>query len=125
MIGVSRIGRDITEHNRTEAALREIWRKVLGTTAVGVDDNFFDLGGNSLLATQVMSRVRDVFQREFPVRRLFEYPRLEEFGRLIDNSGHAENDVPSPAMVPLTRDANVFEVRGGSNSRGANSTGRE
>ena len=115
----------VAPRSETEKRVAAIWGDVLRREEIGIYDNFFDLGGNSLLATQVMSRVRDVFHQEFPVRSLFEYPRLEEFGRLIDNSGHAENNVHSPAMVPLTREANMFEVRGGSNSRGANSTGRK
>jgi amino acid adenylation domain-containing protein len=115
----------VAPRSETEKRVAAIWGDVLRREEIGIYDNFFDLGGNSLLATQVMSRVRDVFQQEFPVRRLFEYPRLEEFGGLIDKSGHAESSVHSPAMVPLTREADMFEVRGGSNSRGANSTGRK
>lgn len=115
----------VAPRSETEKRVAAMWGDVLRREEIGIYDNFFDLGGNSLLATQVMSRVRDVFHQEFPVRSLFEYPRLEEFGRLIDNSGPAENNVHSPAIVPLTRDENVFEVRAGSNSRRANSTGRK
>jgi amino acid adenylation domain-containing protein len=118
-------GAFVAPRSETEKRVAAMWGDVLRREEIGIYDNFFDLGGNSLLATQVVSRVRDVFQQEFPVRSLFEYPRLEEFGRLIDNNGHAENNVHSPAIVPMTRDANVFEVHGGSNSRGTNSTGRK
>ena len=45
----------------TEESLAGIWHSVLKRDHVGSDDNFFDLGGNSLLATQVISRVRDLF----------------------------------------------------------------
>jgi acyl carrier protein len=89
----------------TEELLAGIWHGVLKRDHVGSDDNFFDLGGNSLLATQVISRVRDLFRLEIPVRSLFDYPRLAEFGALIDRTVPAENQNHSPAMAPLARKA--------------------
>ena len=55
-----------------EEVIAGIWSEVLGVEQVGVHDNFFELGGHSLLVTQVMSRVRKVFQMEIPLRSLFE-----------------------------------------------------
>ena len=59
-----------------EEKLAGIWRDVLRLDRVGVHDNFFDLGGNSLLATQVISAVRKEFASQVPLRRLFEMPTL-------------------------------------------------
>jgi acyl carrier protein len=61
-----------------ERELARIFAQVLKVDAVGIDDNFFDLGGHSLSATQVISRVRDVFEVDLPVLRLFELPTVQE-----------------------------------------------
>jgi amino acid adenylation domain-containing protein len=60
-----------------ERELAGIFAQVLSVDAVGIDDDFFDLGGHSLSATQVISRVRDVFGADLPVLRLFESPTVE------------------------------------------------
>ena len=67
----------------TEKKLAEIWAQVLGVEKVGVHDNFFDLGGQSLLATQIVSRTRKVLQIELPLRRLFESPTVAELVNVI------------------------------------------
>ena len=59
-----------------ERELAAIWAKVLGVPAVGVDDNFLALGGHSITATQILSRVRDAFSVELPFRTLFENPTV-------------------------------------------------
>jgi amino acid adenylation domain-containing protein len=57
-----------------EEVISGIWSQLFGIERVGINDNFFELGGHSLLATTFVSRVRDVFQVELPLRRLFETP---------------------------------------------------
>src|SRR5262249_23582769 len=61
-----------------EEILAEIWKEVLKLERVGVHDNFFNLGGHSLIATQVVSRIRDACQTNIPLRTLFEKPTVEE-----------------------------------------------
>lgn len=65
-----------TEHvaprTETEEVIAGIWKALLRRDRVGVEDNFFDLGGDSLLATQVISRVRAAFDIDLPLRRFFE-----------------------------------------------------
>ncbi|MDY6804445.1 MAG: amino acid adenylation domain-containing protein [Cyanobacteriota bacterium] len=67
----------------TEEMLVGIWAEVLKIDEVGVLDNFFMLGGDSIGATQLMSRVRDTFKVEMSLHRLFESPTVAEFGELI------------------------------------------
>jgi amino acid adenylation domain-containing protein len=67
----------------TEAALAEIWREVLRLDRVGIHDAFFDLGGHSLLMTRIISRVREAFNVELPIRRFFESPTIAGLSAVI------------------------------------------
>jgi amino acid adenylation domain-containing protein len=69
--------------NATEQKLVEIWEGLLNVRPVGVHDNFFDLGGQSLLATQVVSRLREAVHVELPLRTLFENPTVAELAEQI------------------------------------------
>ena len=62
--------------NATEASLRDIWRKVLGTQGVGVDDNFFDLGGTSLGLMEVHANIKRSMSSDITVVEMFQYPRI-------------------------------------------------
>jgi amino acid adenylation domain-containing protein len=66
-----------------EESLVNIWREVLHLAKVGIHDNFFDLGGHSLLVMQVASRIHDIFQIELPLRDLFESPTVAELAIII------------------------------------------
>ena len=80
-----------------EAHLAAIWAEVLGAPRVGVDDDFFALGGHSLVATRVVSRVRDAFRVALPLRALFEHPdggRSQRGGRDADSLATAARAVP-------------------------------
>ena len=59
-----------------ETALAEIWAQVLNINRVGIHDNFFDLGGHSLSATQVISRVRSTLNIDLPLQNLFQEPTI-------------------------------------------------
>jgi amino acid adenylation domain-containing protein len=66
-----------------EEILCGIWKEVLGVEQVGVTDNFFGLGGHSLLITQVISRVREIFRIELPVHKLFDAVTIEQLSNII------------------------------------------
>ena len=68
----------------SERIVAESWKEVLRVERVGADDNFFDLGGHSLLLTQVVSRLRKSFERELPIRWLFESPTVAGLAGRID-----------------------------------------
>jgi amino acid adenylation domain-containing protein len=66
-----------------ETRFAGIWREVLCLDRVGIHDNFFDLGGHSLAASQVISRVIQTFQLELPVKALFDAPTVAEMAAII------------------------------------------
>jgi amino acid adenylation domain-containing protein len=59
-----------------EQTLAGLWQQVLGVERVGLEDNFFDLGGDSLRLIQVQGQISHVLQREVPVTELFQYPTI-------------------------------------------------
>jgi len=61
-----------------------IWQELLGIEQVGIDDTFFDLGGHSLLGTQLVSRLRETFLVELPLDRFFETPTIAELAKGIE-----------------------------------------
>jgi acyl carrier protein len=74
-----------------ERTLCGIFAEVLGLDAVGIDDNFFRLGGHSLLVTRVASRVRAAFGVELSIRTVWESPTVAELAEKIVASGRADS----------------------------------
>ncbi|MEH2390263.1 MAG: amino acid adenylation domain-containing protein [Nostoc sp.] len=70
--------------NDTEKKLAAIWQEVLKTDNIGIKDDFWALGGHSLQATRVISRVREIFQLELPLNSMFEDTTLTELSKRID-----------------------------------------
>jgi hypothetical protein len=73
----------VAPRTQDEQALASIWSELLKVDRIGVHDDFFDLGGHSLMATQVVARMRAVFGLEFSVRILFEHPTIAELAAKI------------------------------------------
>lgn len=67
-----------------EKKLAQIWQKILKVKRVGIHDNFFQLGGYSLLAIRLMTEISKSFNTYIPVHLLFEYPTLKEFSLKIE-----------------------------------------
>ena len=74
------------EATALESAISELWRSVLHREAVGLDDNFFDLGGDSLLLVSVHSRLQKHLNREISLTDLFGYPTVRGLARHLSNS---------------------------------------
>jgi acyl-CoA synthetase (AMP-forming)/AMP-acid ligase II/acyl carrier protein len=89
----------VAARTETEKKLESIWSEVLGVSPIGVLDNFFVLGGHSLMAIQVISRVRKIFAVELPLRTLFENPTIAELATAIESN----LKVPLSVEVPLVR----------------------
>jgi acyl carrier protein len=66
-----------------EKMLCDLWIELLDVESVGIDDNFFDLGGHSILGTVMISSVRKQINVDLPVRSIFELPTVAELASLI------------------------------------------
>ncbi|ELS02826.1 non-ribosomal peptide synthase/amino acid adenylation enzyme [Xenococcus sp. PCC 7305] len=82
----------IAPRNQIEIKLTKIWQEVLGIEKIGVNDNFLVLGGDSLSATQVVSRIRDIFYLDLPLSYLFEIATIGELGKYITASASIQSD---------------------------------
>lgn len=74
----------VAPNSPTEQTLSEIWMKVLGIPRISTEDDFFFIGGNSLLAIQVIMLIRRELGIGVPVQRIFKFPRLSELAAQID-----------------------------------------
>lgn len=93
----------------TEEVLAAIWANILGFEQVSRDDNFFELAGNSLTAMRIISRIRETFNIELPLRSLFESPTVACLAKIIEEDrdsltqrGPAIRPVPRLASIPLS-----------------------
>ena len=69
----------VAPHTQVEKSIAAVWQDVLHLENIGIHDNFFEIGGHSLIATQIISRLRQVFQMDLSVRTLFEAPTIANF----------------------------------------------
>jgi acyl carrier protein len=89
--------------NDTERLIASVWQEVLGLDRVGVTDNFFDLGGHSLLLVQVHARLRDVCTPEIPLVDLFRFPTVESLARRLNPSESEVIAAEAPGARARTR----------------------
>ena len=68
-----------------EEELSDIWSQTLKISPVGRNDGFFELGGDSLLATTILHKIQDVFSVELPLRTIFELQTIKAVAEAIDN----------------------------------------
>ncbi|HEV2734193.1 MAG TPA: amino acid adenylation domain-containing protein [Longimicrobiaceae bacterium] len=73
-----------------EAAVAAVWQEVLGVERVGMDDNFFDLGGHSLLLTRVQSRLRERLPDEVSLVSMFTYTTVRSLAEHLTGPGDGE-----------------------------------
>ena len=87
----------------TETLVTRIWEDVLGVRGVGVQDNFFDLGGNSLLAGQVVARVHAKCNVLVPLRNLLERPVVANFARCVETAQYDTSSDEAPHIGTAPR----------------------
>jgi amino acid adenylation domain-containing protein len=93
-----------------EQTLVQIWSEILHVERVGVHDNFFDLGGHSLMATQVMLRLHTTFATKVPLRSLFENPTVAGLTACIETLLWAAKQFRAPPSINMTEDHVELEL---------------
>jgi amino acid adenylation domain-containing protein len=90
--------------NAVEERLAVLWRTLLDLPEVGIEESFFDLGGNSLLILQAVTEIRTAFDVDPPLQHLFEQPSIAAWARIIDElqRGVFAQAVQTP-IIPLRR----------------------
>lgn len=92
----------IAPRNDAERELAAIWQEVLSVSSPGIEDSFFEMGGNSLLATQVLARIRNRFGVELPLSSLFEKPTIAGLAERLADTPEGDA-LPLPPLVPVDR----------------------
>ena len=94
----------VAPRDAVETVVAGIWAEALRLDRVGVLDDFFALGGHSLLSTQVMARVREAFGVDVPLHRLFAGPTVAALSRALAEAGRGA-EVARTAELLLELDA--------------------
>ncbi|PTM41465.1 type I polyketide synthase [Bosea sp. 124] len=107
-----------------ETTLAGFWTQLLGVKRIGANDNFFDLGGHSLIAVRLFRMIKAEYAVDFPISVLFEAPTIAKCAALLEQSGVTTNTAdaadtarPRPAIV-ATRYTHLVPMSGGPASGG-------
>lgn len=104
----------ILPRNTLELQLAEIWEEVLEVRPIGIKDNFFDIGGHSLLAIRLMSKIEQAFGRNLPLTSLFSGPTVEQLASILhSSSGDSSSQSPLVAIQPHGNKTPLFYMPGG------------
>lgn len=80
--------------------LRDLWRSVLNSSEIGLNDDFFDLGGHSLTAAQLFREINICFNLDLPLATLFHAPTVRTMAAVIRNSGAEQMNAPIVRIQP-------------------------
>jgi iturin family lipopeptide synthetase A len=102
----------VAPRHELEHQIAEVWQAVLGVNSIGIYDNFWELGGNSLLATQVVSRLKARFHISLPLRAVFEMPTIEKLGKTVQSQLEAlvAEGTSEPLQKPAAQTAPIRRV---------------
>jgi len=68
-----------------ERTVSGVWQQMFGLDRVSIEENFFDLGGHSMLLVQMHTRLRETLKSDFPIVTLFQYPTIRSLARHLDD----------------------------------------
>jgi len=97
----------VPPRTRVEEVLARIWSEILGLDRVGIHDNFWECGGHSLLAAQVISRIRNTFEIELSARALFEASTIAELAKQIEIELQTNSRLQISPIPTIDRNQNL------------------
>ncbi|HEU5078475.1 MAG TPA: alpha/beta fold hydrolase [Opitutaceae bacterium] len=103
----------ISPRNPNEAKLARIWQEVLSRPEIGVTENFFEIGGRSLLAARIFAHIEKEFGKSLPLSTLFQAPTIETLAQLLTRDSAT---APACTVLPLRKSGArtpIFCVPGG------------
>jgi len=98
----------VAPRSSTEEAIAGVWREVLAREKVGIHDNFFEVGGSSLLLVRIHARLRDVLGREVTMVQLFRHPTVQSLARFLETQ-ERESRALADAEVRAERRAGAVQ----------------
>jgi acyl transferase domain-containing protein/thioesterase domain-containing protein len=103
----------VAPRNDVERAIEGIWQDSLGIQSPGVTDSFVSLGGHSLLAIQIAARIRDLFEIEFSVAKLYQTPTIAGLAAVVANEmkKRKTNALTPPADVAERKSSPLVPIR--------------
>ena len=96
----------------SEKLIGDIWCHVLQRTTIHIDDNFFDLGGHSLLLSRVNEELQRRFERDIPLIHLFEHPTIRSLSNWIDQSDSIQAISERPNVTHNTLEHDAIAIIG-------------
>ena len=93
----------VKPENQTEQLIAEIWQKVLGKEKIGIYDNFFDLGGDSLLMIQVHNQLQTSLSQPIPIIALFHHTTVHELAKQLSQNQESKRESESSEPVGKQR----------------------
>ena len=88
----------LAPRNRVEQTIADMWQKLLGVEQIGIHDNYFDLGGNSVLAARLFAQIEKIFDKKIPLATLFYAPTVEQLASIL---GKEEWSAPWSPLVEI------------------------
>ncbi|CAG0937721.1 phthiocerol/phenolphthiocerol synthesis type-I polyketide synthase D [Thermoflexales bacterium] len=102
----------IAPRNEFEQNVAAVWQQILGIEQVGIHDSFFDLGGHSLLITQMMNKLHRLYPVELSMRGLFDKPTVAGMAQVIEEAYTKKARAPEKPIKELLREAPPSERPG-------------
>jgi len=91
----------VSPQNDLETVLLGVWQEALNQKSISVTDNFFRLGGHSLLVTALISKIRDLFELEVPLSSVFDAPTIEKLANWMKTNLGEPGEIEQTATLIL------------------------